>query len=275
MKRCIASFFICLVFGSVAPKVSAHAGGLPYVIINNEYSQTNPMSNYALPTTIIVGADIATTSAFFVGQTITFAIDEQFFPNPYRTISAPGNPEQLLITAIYQWNFADGTLDAEGQKVTHIYTKPGTYLIDLKVKYPGKNPQFASVNTIQIDIVPSKTYIRPKALIKVNGKEILEPERDYVDIKPGKIILFDASGSTGNITNYLWDFGTDKGAQGKTASHRYGRDEFSPIAVLRVTDDHGLMSDTYAVMNLPFDRPNPLMNLFYTIQDFLANLFQR
>jgi len=261
-------------------KASAHGKGPPFVKLNGNYLNTNPIVNamglgFAPEGSIILGSD-STSSAYLVNQELTFEIDEQFFPNPYQTFSPFGMPkDQPVITAVYQWNFADGSQPSEGQTVKHAYTKPGTYIIDLKVKYPEKNPDFVSVNTMQIDIVPTKDYARPVAKIIVEGTAVVDPMRDTVEVKPSTPIAFDASKSTGKIVKYQWDFGDEKSSDKKIAKHRYGRDEYFPVPILRVTDESGLISDAYVMIDLPFGGNNPVQKIWYAIYDFITRLFYR
>lgn len=273
---CIVAFAAFILFWSQsASEASAHGSGPPYVILNGQYITTNPITNLATPTQFTVGAD-STPSAYLVNQPLTFEIDEQFFPNPYRTspIFLDPKPEEIL-KVVYRWDFKDGTTKEDGQKVTHTYTKPGTYIIDLSVAYPEKNPDFASVNTIQIDIVPNQEYVRPAAKIKVNGRLIENPDRDTAEIKPAIPVELDGSESTGKIVKYLWDFGDDKGSEEKATKHRFSRDSFFPVTVLRVTDENNLINDTQVLLDLPYTGGNPILNIWHTIQDFFVAIFYR
>lgn len=272
--------FVANILNVGISRASAHGSGPPYVKLNGQYLTTNPIVNamglgFAPTGSIALGSD-STSSAYLVNQELTFEIDEQFFPNPYQTPNPFGQPkDQTALTVIYQWDFADGSQPVEGQTVTHAYTKPGTYIIDLKVKYPEKNPEFAGVNTMQIDIVPSMEYKRPMAKININGKLIENPLRDTTEIKPAVPVSFDGSSSVGNIVKYQWDFGDEKSSEKKMTKHRYSRDSYFPVPVLRVTDENGLVGDTYAMLDLPFGGNNPVQKIWFAIADFVTGIFYR
>lgn len=253
----------------------AHGSGPPYVKINNDYALTSPILNLAAPTAFEVGMDVASVSGYLVGQTIVFEIDEQFFPNPYAqaqnpfglpVVNAPGVPEP-----IFRWDFKDGSGSIEGKNVSYAFIKPGTYIVELAAKFIGKTNDFAVVDTIQMDVFPAGEYVIPKPKITVDGKRIEDPQRDTAPIKPVKPVAFDAI-VEGEIASFHWDFGDGEGTEGKTTTHRYKRDEYFPVVVLRVTDAYGIKVDTYALLDMPFEKPNFFLRIWYAITDFLSGL---
>ncbi len=273
-KQMVRAFMVVTIFACFLgyPKgASAHGTGPPYVQINDEYALGNPILNIAPPTKFSVGLDVATSSGYLVGQPITFTIDEQFFPNPYGAPATDGSG----VSPQFQWNFADGTDKVEGKKIVHVFAKPGTYIVQLAVKFPGNTEEFVQVDTIQMSILPSKDYQIPTAQIRVNGKHVNEPLRDVTEIQPVTSITFDGSGSTGNGINYQWDFGDNKGANKSIVMHRYGRDEYFPVVVLRVTDENHIMVDTYALLDMPVQSSNPFLSLFYSISDFVTGFLYK
>jgi len=128
------------------------------------------------------------------------------------------------------------------------------------------------VNSVQIDVVPTKEYIKPKAIITVDGTKIGDPSRETVPIKPAVPVSFDGSASTGKNLTYQWDFGDEKGNKQASAKYLYGRNDYFPVAVLRVTDELGLSNDTYALLDLPFPGGNPIQQIWFAIRDFFARL---
>jgi hypothetical protein len=241
--------------------VRAHGSSVPYVKINDTYVFENPIKEAAVSKSFLVGSDIATSSGYLVNEPVVFAIDEQLFPNPYGTSSS-----------VFQWNFADGTEKVEGQRVIHTFTKPGTYIVELAAAFPGKTQDFSEVDTIQLSILPSKDYALPVAKIKINGKRIGDKQFDITTIQPMTRITFDASESTGSGMKYIWDFGDDTEITKQIVVHRYHRDDYLPIAVLRVTDANNIMTDTYAQMDIPIQSTNPILSLYYFISDFVTGL---
>lgn len=258
---------------------SAHGSGPPYVLVNDDYAVTNPVLNIAQPTAFTVGADVASVSGYLVNTEVTFAIDEQFFPNPYVQAQSPfGMPVANVSDIpkpIFRWDFKDGSPKHEGSTLSHVFTKPGTYMVELEAKFVGKTDEFAMVNTIQMDVFPSKAYIKPMPRIAVDGVTIEDPDRDTAPIKPMQPVVFDVIDTGSGSRTYQWDFGDGKGASEKTVTHRYGRDEYFPVAVLRMTDEHQIISDTYVLLDMPFERPNSMLKLWYTISDFFMGLFYR
>ena len=282
LRAGIVSLFCIVIVHALFPaRVFAHIGGPPYVKINAQYAQTNPILNTFQPVTITVGSDLASPSGLIVHEPVTFEIDEQFFPNPYLQAQNPfgipvvnQKPTETIVPE-FRWDFKDGSEKKEGRIVTHTYNTEGTYIIDLDVKFPNKSDDFAPVNTIQVTILPSKGYVLPKAVIHVNTHEIQEPLKDVASVASGSFISFDASGSTGTIKTYQWDFGDEKGANKKKIEHRYARDQYFPTVVLRVIDDQNIVSDTYALINLPFEKSNIFLSVYYAIIDFFTGLFHR
>lgn len=284
MKNSVCTFIVVvLLLGALrlfpAAPVRAHGSGPPYVKVNGEYALSNPILNIAQPAFFKVGADVASTSGYLVGKPVSFAVDEQFFPNPYRQA---GSPFGLPVTnapdvpqAQFRWDFQDGSPAVEGANVAHVFTKSGTYLVELSAKFEGKTQDYTIVNTIQVDILPTASYVRPSARIRVDGMDIGDPERDTADIKPMVPVSFDASSSEGEIVTYQWDFGDGKGGDKKTITHRYARDEYFPVAILRTTDRNGISTDTYALLNIPFEKPNAILRIWYAISDFVTGLFRR
>jgi chitodextrinase len=258
---------------------SAHGSGPPYVLVNDDYAVTNPVLNIAQPTVFAVGADVASVSGYLVNTEVTFAIDEQFFPNPYVQAQSPfGMPVANVSDIpkpIFRWDFKDGSPKQEGSTLSHVFTKPGTYMVELEAKFVGKTNEFAMVNTIQMDVFPSKAYIKPMPRIAVDGVTIEDPDRDTAPIKPMQPVVFDVIDTGSGSRTYQWDFGDGKGASEKTVTHRYGRDEYFPVAVLRMTDEYQIISDTYVLLDMPFERPNSMLKLWYTISDFFMGLFYR
>lgn len=260
------------------PSVSAHVGGPPYIKVNGEYSQSNPILTYVNPTAFTIGGDVASSSGYVVGTAMTFEIDEQFFPNPYRFTVAPANgtAPSRAVTPVFRWDFGDGSEKQEGENVTHAYQAPGTYFVGLEVKFPGKVEEFTGNNVVQIDVTPVKGYQLPKAAIAVNGKIVADPARDFIEIRPGKNVLLEASPLAGTIKAYQWDFGDETGSSDKTVPHAYKKDEYFPVfPVLRVVDNQGLISDTFVFLDTPLAKPNMFVTFFTSLKEFFLKLFTK
>jgi hypothetical protein len=274
---CVLAFIISM--GYFTSGVSAHAGGPPYVKVNGDYALTNPILNTSQPSFFSVGLDMASSSGIIIGDTVTFEVDEQFFPNPYVQAQSPfGLPvvnQAPSIAPIFRWDFKDGTEKKEGVKVTHVFNTAGTYIVDLEAKFPGKTEDFSSVDTIQMTVAPSREYVLPVGKIKINGQMVEDPLRDTIAIKPAVPISLDGSSSVGKITKYIWDFGDGKGIEKQKATHRYSRDEYFPVVALRVIDENNIIHDTYALLDMPIEKSNPVLSIYYAVVDFITGLFYR
>jgi PKD repeat protein len=247
--------------------VSAHLSGPPYVKLDGIYAQTNVLMTYTTPTHFSIGTDLATPSAYIVNRPIIFEIDEQFFPNPYAYGAEKVQP-------MYRWNFGDDTPKVEGRSVTHTYQKPGTYVASLEAKFPGKVDEYAGINPIQINILPYEGYVLPKAVIRVNNKQIKDPTRDILEIRGKRSIQFDASASEGNIVSYTWDFSDASTASGKAIMHQYKNSDYFPMfPVLRVVDDNNIVSDTFAFLDAPQSN-NIFINFVGWIEDIVFGVQQ-
>ncbi len=137
--------------------------------------------------------------------------------------STDNTPDQLS----YQWDFGDGT-GAEGKQVTKVFTRGGTYNVNLTVNDNSET-------TCNTDSVNSMITINTMPVADA-GKDInlcLEHNQDYY-------ISFNGSGSTdadGNALTYRWDFGDGSSDSGSSVTHVYQkRGEY--VATLFVDDGY-------------------------------------
>jgi len=99
----------------------------------------------------------------------------------------------------YIWDFGDNTDKVSGQRVSHTFTRAGTFTVNLIVK---DNDNLESTPATQIVQVRAPDLQKPEIQIITN------PATPSGDVPFN--ISFDASGSTsanGNIISYEWDFG--------------------------------------------------------------------
>ncbi len=89
----------------------------------------------------------------------------------------------------YQWAFGDGTTSTDPQP-THIFTTPGTYIIQLN--YTTKNGCTASTNYSSITV-----YKKPVANFVSNSATVC-----------GNTLVSFTDESAGPVTSWNWDFGT-------------------------------------------------------------------
>jgi PKD repeat protein len=124
----------------------------------------------------------------------------------------------------YAWDFGDGSTGT-GAKVSHTYTKSGTFTVLLTVTN-SNNLTDQAQHSITIAGLAS-----PKAVISgpSSGTE-------------NQAVNFDGSGSTagsGSITSYAWDFGDGNNGSGATVSHTYTKAGKYAV-ILTVTNSNNL-----------------------------------
>ena len=146
------------------------------------------------------------------GETVTFDASESSDPD--------GN------IARYEWDFdGDGTTDATGETVTHVYEESGDYTVGLTVLDQGDE---RSVTTETVTVGENEAP---------NASFTISPD----DPQTGETVTFEASGSTdsdGTISTYEWDLNGDGtiDATGETVEYTYEQGG-SYTVTLTVTDD--------------------------------------
>lgn len=122
----------------------------------------------------------------------------------------------------YHWLFGDG-VRGQGSTVTHAYTTPGTYVVNLLIDDGLERPHSRrSANT----------------MLRVNAPPLAAAGADHVGC-PGVSIRFADAGSRdpdGDITQRVWDFGDGSSAQGAVVEHSYAKPGVYPVT-LAVTDN--------------------------------------
>lgn len=256
MKRAIIFFSVFFFATVIGQPVAAH-GRISILQVNGEPARANTIADDVANAGIKVPLDIAPKS-YVINLPITFSVDTTFLPQETKSS--------------FQWDFGDGGIPTKGVSATHNYTKSGTYTVTI-IQTPSTGQPMM---TLSISVKPSAGYTAPFAKIVANGKSIEDPLLDYVEIKPGKTVVFDASKSTGSLKTYTWDFGDKKTGEGKSISHPYGRQTFFPAyTLLRVTDENGLTADTDVIVDTPLGNPSPLAGIFDAIREFFTNLFAK
>ena len=126
----------------------------------------------------------------------------------------------------YLWDFGDGTEVVSGVRVTHTYTRPGSFLVTLVVTGPSGVGR--ATTWIYVD----------------NSSPVADFTFWPEDPMRKEEIGFDASPSydpDGEIVSYRWDFGDGATAEGPQVSHAYDEDGEYTVA-LTVVDDSGAES---------------------------------
>ncbi len=110
----------------------------------------------------------------------------------------------------YQWDFdSDGTIDEEGQKVTHTFDEIGTFTVSLAIKDTEDQSSLATLTVVVNE--PG-----------VQAVFTADPEEGTAPLT----VQFDGSSSStyeGNIVSYEWDFGdgSPRTITGASVSHKY------------------------------------------------------
>lgn len=228
---------LALLFFIFPQSASAHlAGQPPFFKINGIFSNlypvpTSSVADYNLP------QDLADKN-YLVGDTLNFEMD---------TSQLPILPE-IVDKTEFDWDMGDGT-HGTGLKNTHVYNKPGSYILTITATYGTDQPQL--IQSVMINILPDKNYQLPVAKIVVNGKESKDPLTDVLHINMKKSVQFDSSKSTakGKIVSYFWDFGDGQSGSEANPQHSYDVDATQVFPVLRVKDDQGFIADSYVELN--------------------------
>ncbi len=129
----------------------------------------------------------------------------------------------------YSWTFGDGEVGT-GAVISHTFTNPGSYNVDLQVT---DNLGVTDQKSVVIDVTDPQTVNTPPTAVISSSTGIGEAPLS---------IVFDGSGSTdndGTIISYQWDMGDGTILQGSLVNHTYTiAGTFT--ATLSVTDNGNL-----------------------------------
>ncbi len=242
MKKIIVLFL--LAFFLFPNTAFANGAGLPaFFQINDKYAISNPLQSYGITaSTFLIPQDFAPEN-YVVNEPIQFNIDQK----PLTSVI----PKDLMDTTKFSWDFGDGT-KAEGLSNSHTYTKSGSYILVLTINIYSSDAQIPTqfIDSFLINIIPNKDFNKlPKAYIKINGDEVHNPLDTNYKTNFGLPTTLDASNSKdegGKIIEYLWNFGDGETSTKQSDTHLYKQPPYERIVVLRVKDDNGYISDTFA-----------------------------
>lgn len=157
----------------------------------------------------------------------------------FTTSAAP--PNVLLTTT---WTFGDGTHTAKinSTNVTHTYTVPGAYTIQIKVENTLKgaaNATFWAEGTLRIRVVNRDPQIT-NIITSINNGKTLVPYTGQVEVGTNFFFQAEAFDVAGSNLHYSWLFGDcTKGVEG--ASQVYHQFRFPGVftVTLQVSDEYG------------------------------------
>jgi PKD repeat protein len=135
--------------------------------------------------------------------------------------STDSSSDQSILT--YSWNFGDGSTGT-GIKTNHVYTKKGTYTVDLTVMDDDN-----AVSTDQV-------------IVKVNNvRPTANAGADQSAAEDQLVFFSGAAKDTASdlpLIAYQWNFGDGEVGFGKNPTHEF-EDEGTYTVTLKVTDDDG------------------------------------
>lgn len=177
----------------------------------------DPTANDEVERRVWIAADLTARAgpdhAAFAGQHITF--------NGSASTAAGGT-----ITN-YTWDLGDGTT-LYGAVVGHNYTNGGSTVRVLTASLTVKDGSGGT------DSDTCQVYINPVGSTPPTSNAGTPPSGNTLDN-----LTFDGTGSSGNITNYIWDFGDGYGASGPSAStvnHSYMDDGTYTVSLAVVSN---------------------------------------
>ncbi|MCD6513209.1 MAG: PKD domain-containing protein [Thermoplasmata archaeon] len=199
----------------------------------NTSTQQNPQHNYSRPGVYNVTLTVKDRKG---GEsTITKKIKINDIPPVANFTLQPENASSYTIIIMlsnsydidgvivnYTWHFGDGSV-AYGSNVSHTYTKPGIYVVTLKV-----TDEFGNFT------IASKT-------VKINNK-LPDADFDFNPEKPkaGEKVKFNdmSSDIDGKIVSWHWDFGDGTASNDQNPEHVYSK-AGAYVVKLTVRDDAG------------------------------------
>lgn len=142
----------------------------------------------------------------------------------------------------FLWDFGDGN-SAFGEKIDHVYDKPGTYYVTLQVNTDSQEgcTNATSSETITVNSIPLPA-------IQVISEDKAPFRGQFYDTNVYTLLRFSGTtskDSDGYIHDYSWDFGDGQKESGPFVSHHYEKPGEYPV-VLHVQDNSESACNTSA-----------------------------
>jgi PKD repeat protein len=160
--------------------------------------------------------------------------------------SAAGSYDPDGQIAQWKWDFDDGETGT-GAIVSHRFSEPGTYVVELSVR---DNRRTTSMATVSIEVLEFNEL--PVAVITASPLQGQAPQ----------LVSFDASESSdedGEIEEWVWNFGDGEGGSGSSVFHRYTKPGTYTVR-LTVRDD--LQGVDTATATVTLSEPAPFLRHF-------------
>lgn len=225
----------CVIFFSPVTAFAHTAGQMPFFKVNGVFSNL-----YSVPTTSLNDFGLPQDDSpdlYLVNQSIDFELDTARLPIP----------QEILQSTTFNWDFGDGSKKSGGLKESHVYSKSGSYILEISAQTKQISEPQLLQSTI-IHVVPTKPYQLPKSIIHVNGQSVKDPLVDVIKIEFGQDFTLDATSSldgSGKIVSFQWDLGDGKTDSNPLLTYVYKKEQYAYFPVLRVKDSNGLISDSF------------------------------
>ena len=174
-----------------------------------------------------VGAGAAQPFDVFVKRPPTAVTGPDLVAAPGEPVAFDGTRSQAGERPIgrWLWDFYDGS-GGEGQSVSHVFAKPGRYIVTLRV---------------EDDSSPPCNFATAQQVVQVNARPVAVAGEDQ-RLSVGQTTTLDGRRSydvDGRITDYQWDLGDGTTAAGPTVDHAYAAPG-TYTATLTVADAAGV-----------------------------------
>ncbi len=196
---------------------------------------------YLTPGSFLTSLIVSGGSANCTDQTfqVVVVVDDVIAGISVNTPICDGDPVNFIDNSVinvgsitnWTWNFGDGNTSAL-QNPTHTYANPGTYTVNLTVTSNGGCTSSDSVS-ITVNTNPGAVFV------PVDG--CLNVPTVFTDL------------STGNPTNWAWDFGDGNTSIQQNPVHTYGNSGQYNVT-LTVTSDSGCTSTLIEIIRI-YDLP--------------------
>lgn len=237
-------YFFLLIFwalvGLLSPQATyAHGSGFPpFFKVDGKIANSYFLQNVGVFSSSLKIPQDSAEKYYLPNDPIELEIDTV----PLESVFAPEVMDKLK----FVWDFGDGSRGT-GVKNTHIYNKPGSYILSINADYGDPNAAPLLIESLLIQVLPDKNYSAPKPVIKINGKKGTKKDYNILEFDLKDRLDFDASESKANskIVSYQWDFGDENTGRGIKQSHKYQLPQAFATVILRVTDEKGLFADQF------------------------------
>ncbi len=193
-------------------------------------------------------------------------------PNEKVTFVAEASDPDGRVTTFY-WDFGDGNKQqgANLTKVTHAYSREGTYIVTVKVA--DDKGAISNETSVKIYIKSKMTETKPPNRAPVITSVTFSPQ----DPNPGATISFRASAydPDGDPITYAWDFGDGTVRKGDAEiKYAYSKEGAYTVKV-KAIDSKGLESSYYTVsVSVKGNRPPQASIISIKTLDNVTFLFQ-